>query len=131
MRNLFFTTTLVLLLFISCQSSEPVITDGMTTEDYFQRAQEAAERNNYELALNYYIKFKEAFPDNVEKNIWATYEMAIMHHKLGRDTRALELLNEVIVFYESAEAKKYTQAPRSLAERVKANIEKSLNISGS
>src|SRR4030042_2067217 len=83
----------------SCASEPPVFTDSMKPEDYFQRAQERAEKRDYSNAITYYYKCKEKFPDNLEKNIWASYEIAFLYHKMRDDAKAIELLDGVIALY--------------------------------
>jgi len=107
---------------LSCASQEPVFTEGMTPEDYFQRAQDAADKGHYELALKYYFKFKETYPDNLEKNVWASYEIAFIHHKMGNDAKSLELLDEVIALYSQDRASVLPKTVKVLADTVKQKI---------
>jgi outer membrane protein assembly factor BamD (BamD/ComL family) len=119
-------TVLVLIVCLlsssACQSTTPVFDSKMKPEDYFQRAQERADQSDYANALAYYYKFKEVFPNNLEKNIWASYEIAFVYHKMGNDAKSLQLVNELLALYEQDKNGVLPKAPKSLAEKVKDNI---------
>ncbi len=121
---------LLLLLIIplasSCSTSPDTIADSLTPPQFFQRAQEASDNGNYELALRYYATFKERFPEELERDLWASYEIAFLHHKMGKDERALELLDELLEQYALDASVAYPQGPRILAEKVKARLEEKL-----
>jgi tetratricopeptide (TPR) repeat protein len=119
---LLFLTAATALVIVSCASQEAVFTPGMTPEDFFQRAQDASDRGNFPLALKYYYKFKETFPDNLEKNVWASYEIAFLQHKMGNDATALQLLDEVIALYSQDRGSVLPKAVKALAENVKQRI---------
>ncbi len=112
----------VLLFIFSCQTQPTTIPDNLSPAEYFQRAQDASENENYRLALKYYEKFQKKYPDNLEKNLWASYEIAFLHHKMGDDKTAIELFDKLIDKYNSKDASKWPQAPKILAEKVKAKI---------
>jgi len=115
--------TTILLLSISCQSAKPEFSEDMTVDNYFQKAQEASERGDHQLAMEYYLKLKEVFPENIEKNLWASFEIAFLYHKMGKDEKALVLLEELIQLYNDNQTQDYPDGPLLLAERVKANIQ--------
>jgi len=98
------------------------ITSDMSPEDYFQKAQDASDRGNFPLALKYYYKFKETFPNNLEKNVWASYEIAFLQHKMGNDEKALELFDEIISLYTQDKSSVLPKAVLTLAESVKKKI---------
>ncbi|HEQ71242.1 MAG TPA: hypothetical protein ENN69_02035 [Spirochaetia bacterium] len=95
----------------------------MTPEDYLQMAQERADRGEYQIAIDVYYKMKETFPNNLEKNIWASYEIAFLYHKMGNDAKSLELLDELLTLYSQDQRNVLPKAPKILAEQVKSNIE--------
>jgi len=99
-----------------------VITGDMSPEDYFQKAQDASDRGNFPLALKYYYKFKETFPDNLEKNVWASYEIAFLQHKMGNDEKAIGLFDEIIALYTQDKASVLPKAVLTLAESVRKKI---------
>lgn len=107
---------------ISCQSGEPVYSSDMLPEDYFQKAQDRAEAGDYQTAVKIYYKMKETFPDNLEKNTWATYEIAFLQHKMGDDVKALQMIDELLSLYSQDKKNILPQGPKKLAEMVKDNI---------
>ena len=112
-----------LVALLSCASSPPTYTADMTPEDYLQMAQERADRGEYQIAIDVYYKMKETFPNNLEKNIWASYEIAFLYHKMGNDAKSLELLDELLTLYSQDQRNVLPKAPKILAEQVKSNIE--------
>jgi tetratricopeptide (TPR) repeat protein len=114
------------ILFISCATCELTFEEDMTPARYFQKAQLAAKNYCYDVAIGYYEKFREIYPNNIEKGVWAEYEIAVLYHKKGDDTKALELLNALLDRYQADTSRTLPDAPKTLALRVKANIEKSM-----
>jgi outer membrane protein assembly factor BamD (BamD/ComL family) len=112
----------VCLASFTCAGQAPVFDDTMTAQDYFQRAQDRADAGDYANAIAYYYKFKEKFPDNLEKNTWASYEIAFLHHKMGEDAKALVLLDELLSLYTQDKGQVLPKAPKLLAEEVKEKI---------
>lgn len=112
----------VWLALSACASQALVISDSMQPEDYFQLAQERAEKKDYAAAIAYYYKCKEKFPDNLEKNTWASYEIAFLYHKMRDDAKALVLLDELLSLYKQDKSRVLPQAPKLLAEQVRENI---------
>jgi outer membrane protein assembly factor BamD (BamD/ComL family) len=113
---------MMILSTTACQSASPVFDAKMKPEDYFQRAQERVDQGDFTNALAYYYKFKEVFPNDLEKNIWASYEIALLYHKMGEDTKSLKLLDELIALYTQDKTQVLPKAPKMLAEKVKDNI---------
>ena len=81
------------LLFIGCQSTVDPVEENLNKKEYFQRAIEAVDGRNFKLALRYYEAFTDKFPDDRDGNLWATYEIAFLHHKLGDDDKAVEMFD--------------------------------------
>jgi tetratricopeptide (TPR) repeat protein len=98
----------------------------MTPGTYFNKAQNASQKGCYEIAIQYYEKFQEAYPNNVEKGVWAEYRIAFLHHKMGNDELSLELLNALLNRYETDISGALPEATKTLALKVKANIEKKM-----
>ena len=119
--------TIIYLLFMlicfSCASSADLETGELSPAEYFQKANEAADTKNFQLAIKYYQAFKKRFPDDIERNLWAEYEIAFAHYKMGELENAIELFNQLIAKYDDANAAAgYPSAPKALAEKVKAGI---------
>ena len=114
---------LIAVLFsVSCQSTVDPSEENLNQKEYFQKAIEAADSGYYKLALRYYEVYSEKFPDDRDGNLWAAYEIAFLHHKLGDDKKAVELFDQLLDRYETEQG--LLPAPRILAERVKADIVK-------
>ena len=111
-----------------CSSVPEQIEEGLTPMEYFQQAQEASDAGRYELAMAYYEKFQQQYPEERDRNIWAEYEIALLYHKMGNDQLALDGLNALLAVYESGEEPDLPAGPKILAEKVKDRIEKKLSI---
>lgn len=110
-------------LLASCASSPDDLTGEITPAEYFQRAQEATASGDYRNAMAWYEAFRERHADEPtpgQQNLllWAEYEMAFLHHKMGDDLTAVRLLRELVQRYETPDAATYAPAPRILALRV-------------
>jgi outer membrane protein assembly factor BamD (BamD/ComL family) len=118
-----FACLILSILFASCAGSASPDVEGLTVAEYFQKAYEASDNKNYKLAIAYYKIFQENFPDQVERNIWAEYEIAFTYYKMGNNDRAIELLDALIAKYEEDAAGELPVAPKALADKVKAKIQ--------
>ncbi len=124
----FLPTILIACLALSlavCATSPDEIESGLSPAEYFQRAQEASDANRYELALAYYQKFQEEYPEELERNLWASYEIALLYYKMGQNRIAVEHFDALLAEYAAGDAD-LPQGPRILAEKVKARIEEQL-----
>ena len=106
----------------SCASQAPVIPDGLTAAEIFQRAQDAAGKGEYTLAISYYSLVPKNFPDDKEHGAWASYEIAFLYHKMGKNDTALTLLQQLLDQYGSA-GDTLPAAPKILAQDLKARLE--------
>jgi tetratricopeptide (TPR) repeat protein len=115
---------LVLLIVAGCQSTVDPKQLDLTPDQYFQRAIDASEKDNYRLALSYYEAFQAKFPDDLERNAWASYEIAFLYHKLGNDAKAIELFDKLLQRYADQKegSPQMPPGPRVLAQKVKGNI---------
>ena len=110
-------------LLASCASGPDDLNGEVTPAEYFQRAQEATAANDFSAAMAWYQAFRERFAGNPtpgQQNLllWAEYEVAFLHHKMGDNRTAVRLLGELIERYETPAAATYAPAPRILALRV-------------
>lgn len=123
------TTAILLLALIgavlfvaACRSAPPVVTEGLSAAEVFQRAQDAAEKGDSLAAIRYYEAFKEKRPDDLERVAWASYEIAFLYHKMKKNDTALVLLDQLLAVYAN-EGDGLPPAPRILAEKLKSRIE--------
>ena len=113
-----------LILFAGCRSTADPFELDLTRREYFQKAIEASDTNNYGLALQYYQAFQKKFPDDFSGNLWASYEVAFSYHKMGKDKQAAELFHALLERYEqlaegeNANERDIPLGPRILAEKV-------------
>lgn len=118
------TCLLLSVYFISCASSAVPEDKNLSAAEYFQKAYEATDNKNYKLALRYYELFQQKFPEDIERNLWAEYEIAFTYYKMGNTQKAIELFDKLIARYDGEEAAGWPPAPKALAEKVKATLEK-------
>ena len=84
-----------------CRTTVDPLEQELTPDQYFQRAIEASDRDNYRLAMRYYEAFQAKYPDDLQRNIWASYEIAFLHHKLGNDDKCIEMIDALLAKYEN------------------------------
>ncbi len=114
------------LLLFSCVGvpAPEDIPDTLTPMEYFQKAQDAvASRNDYDTALVYYNTFKERFPQDLQGNVEADYEIGFIHYKLGEYQQAKDILKSVVARYETEEAAKLKDWPLILSRKILARID--------
>jgi outer membrane protein assembly factor BamD (BamD/ComL family) len=111
-----------LALLASCAAEKPFSTEGLSAEEMFQRAQDAADKGNSQLAIDYYSAVPEKFPDDTAHGVWATYEIAFLDHKTGKTEEALALVNQLLDRY-TKEGDALPPAPQVLAQKLKARLE--------
>jgi tetratricopeptide (TPR) repeat protein len=105
-----------------CKSTVDPHEENISGEKLFQMAYEETDNQNYEKALLYYTIFQERFPEDIEGNLWASYEIAFLYHKMGNDKKAIKLFDELFQRYNEEDADFLPQAPKILAEKVVKNI---------
>jgi outer membrane protein assembly factor BamD (BamD/ComL family) len=110
------------LALVSCASQPPVIPDGLSAAEIFQRAQDAVGKGDYDLAITYYSLVPKNFPDDTEHGVWAAYEIAFLYHKMGKNGTALTLLQQLLDRYGTG-GDTLPPGPRILAQKLKARLE--------
>ena len=88
----------LVLLFAACETvpEQSDIPEDLTTQEYFQRAQEAVDQRYYETALVYYRTYLERNPDDVENRVAAQYEIAFLHYKMEDYDTAQRMFEELL-----------------------------------
>jgi outer membrane protein assembly factor BamD (BamD/ComL family) len=110
------------LLLLACATKPPIIPEGLSVTEIFQRAQDAADRSDYSLAISYYSLTAKNYADDTAHIVWASYEIAFLNHKMGKNDTALSLVNELLDRY-AKEGDALPAAPRVLAEKLKTRLE--------
>ncbi|MGA2974053.1 MAG: hypothetical protein ABSF77_01960 [Spirochaetia bacterium] len=111
-----------LVLCAACATETPVIPEGLSAVEIFQRAQDAADKGNYKLGIAYYSVIQKSYPDDIDHVIWAAYEIAFLNYKMGKYDVALSLVNDLLARYEK-EGDALPPAPRVLAQKLKTRLE--------
>jgi outer membrane protein assembly factor BamD (BamD/ComL family) len=109
----------------ACATKTPVATEGLSVIELFQRGQEAADKGSYELGISYYSLVEKSYPDDTDHGIWASYEIAFLYHKLGKNETSLSLINDLLAVYAGGD-ESLPPAPRVLAQKLKVRLEESL-----
>ncbi|MFP4067375.1 MAG: hypothetical protein ACLFS5_07710 [Spirochaetaceae bacterium] len=109
-----------LALFGACETvpERTEIPEDITVQEYFQEAQEAADRRHFQTALVYYETFIERHPDDLENRVAAEYEIAYLHYKMEEYDTAEEEFEDILARYESDEADQLPAWPQILAEKL-------------
>jgi outer membrane protein assembly factor BamD (BamD/ComL family) len=106
----------------SCSSGPAVIPAGLSAAEIFQRAQDATDRGDYPLGIRYYSVIETTYPDDINHRTWASYEIAVCYHKMGKDVMSLSLINDLLDRY-AKDTGTLPPAPRVLAVKLKARLE--------
>jgi outer membrane protein assembly factor BamD (BamD/ComL family) len=113
-----------LFVLAGCATTEEKDLATMGKAKIFQKAYEAMDVGDFKGALRYYTSFQQLFPDDLAGNLWASYEIAFLYHKMGDNARSIELFEELILKYKNENNATWPQAQRILAERVVGDIKK-------
>jgi outer membrane protein assembly factor BamD (BamD/ComL family) len=110
---------LVVALFLpACQTEIPEIPEDLSQPEFFQRAQDAADENEWEVALHYYETFIERFPEDEENVVAAEYEIAFIHYKMEEYRTSRQLFEEILDKYEEDEEGRLPAWVRILSEKI-------------
>jgi tetratricopeptide (TPR) repeat protein len=99
---------LSLIVLVGCATNVAKDLDSsVPIERYFRLAQEASDRANYALALNYYQKIYQDFPSQVAKITIAEYEEGFIYFKQRDYGRAVLLFEGVIARFNNPSYGRY------------------------
>lgn len=108
-------------IFTACKTipDPEEIEKDLTPAELFQLAQEEViERNNYKAAMVYYQTFLQRYPDDIQGQVIAEYEIAFLYHKMGEDETAIRLFEALLEKYEGPNADVLPQWPEVLSRKV-------------
>ena len=98
-------TLAVLALFcaitVSCASKPVVIPDDLTAAEMVQRAQEASDRNRYNVSLQYYETILQRYYYDMEYVCAAEYEIAFIHYKQKHYEQSKQGFNALLERYNT------------------------------
>jgi outer membrane protein assembly factor BamD (BamD/ComL family) len=110
-------------LFISACAAGPVnISDDLSPAELIQRAQEASDKNRYNLALQYYQALLDRNPTNIDLICAAEYEIAFIHYKQKKYDAAKEEFNALLLRYNTPDEELLPQEYKKLSNIVLERI---------
>ena len=130
---------ITLFLFSSCASMVN-ISEELSPAELIQRAQEASDRNRYNVAMQYYEALYQRNQTNLDLIITAEYEIAFIYYKQKKYDIARERFAGVLEYYNTPDEELLPQHFKRLSQivlqsidekeksRVKPSIEKTEDI---
>jgi outer membrane protein assembly factor BamD (BamD/ComL family) len=111
-------------LFISaCTSAAANISGDLSPAELIQRAQEASDKNRYNLALQYYRAILDRNFSNIDLVCTAEYEIAFIHYKQKKYTQAKEEFLTLLTRYDIPDEELLPQQFKKLSNIVLEQIE--------
>jgi outer membrane protein assembly factor BamD (BamD/ComL family) len=111
------------VLFVSACAAGPVtISDDLSPAELIQRAQEASDRNRYNVALQYYQAILERNTTNIDLTCTAEYEIAFIHYKQNKYDMAKEEFNNLLTRYNTPDEELLPQEYKKLSAIVLERI---------
>ncbi|MDR0730237.1 MAG: hypothetical protein LBF63_01115 [Treponema sp.] len=114
---------LLLALGLSACATVPQDIPELSAEELIQRAQEASDKNRYNLALQYYQALYERNQNSSDWTLTAEYEIAFIHYKQKKYAMAREELNALLSRYDNPDAELMPQQFKRLAIIVLESID--------
>lgn len=121
MRKLIF--LLVPIILLAACASTVKISENLSPAELIQRAQEASDRNRYNVAMQYYEALRDRNPHNIDLIITAEYEIAFIHYKQKKYSQAREGLNGVMEYYNTPDEELLPQQFKKLSQIVLQRID--------
>ena len=109
-------------LCIAACAGTAVISDELSPAELIQRAQEASDRNRYNLALQYYQAILDRYSINTDLICAAEYEIGFIHYKQKRYAEARAELNALLDRYTGPDEELLPQQFKRLATIVLERI---------
>lgn len=108
------------LSLMGCTTISTEFDEGVSPEIYFQRAQTAVDRNEFDTAMVIYRKFLDTGISDPYYVISAKYEIAFLHYKKGETQQAIDAFEELLrTYYADSVLQDQVPAwPRVLSQRL-------------
>ena len=116
------TALLAVFLFSACATTVN-ISEDLSPAEMIQRAQEASDRNRYNVAMQYYEALHQRNMTNLDLIITAEYEIAFIYYKQKKYDIARERLTDVLEYYNTPDEELLPQHFKRLAQIVLQSIE--------
>ncbi|HAP54636.1 MAG: hypothetical protein LWX23_06995 [Spirochaetia bacterium] len=110
------------LALISCATRLEPVPENASSAEIIQRAQERSDAYDWKGAQYYYRTLQERFPDDLNLQVTAMYELAFIEYKQGHYEAARAGLQEVLALYKKPEGASLPQTWKILAEKVMAKL---------
>jgi len=118
-----FAALVFVFIFYACASTI-TISEDLSPAELIQRAQEASDRNQYNVALQYYQALRDRNSNNIDLVITAKYEIAFIHYKQKQYEQAREEFNAVLEYYNGPDEVLLPQQFKRLSQIVLQSIDK-------
>jgi hypothetical protein len=115
-------TALSIFLFSACASTVNISGD-LSPAELIQRAQEATDRNRYDIALQYYDALYDRNRNNIDLVITAEYEKAFIHYKQKNYVQSRQELTALLKYYDTPDEALLPQHFKQLAQIVIQRID--------
>lgn len=120
---------LIVSLFLSCRSTDPMVGQDWNEEMFFKSAQESFDEDRLDNALFYYDVYLLRYPTNKQKAIAAEYEKAYIFYKWEEYDTAERYFNIILDRYANDPyAYMYPKAYLVLSEKVLEKIQAKRDI---
>jgi outer membrane protein assembly factor BamD (BamD/ComL family) len=126
MKHLFL--PLLALCFSACATGALNISEDLGPAELIQRAQEAMDRNRYNIALQYYEALRERNITNIDMVCEAEYEIAHIHYKQRKYVQAREEFYALLDRYDAPGGENLPPQFAILARKVLESITEKENI---
>jgi len=120
-RNILF-ALIIALLFFACVTTVD-ISDDLSPAELIQRAQEATDRNRYNIAKQYYEALYTRYRYNIDLVITAEYEIAFIHYKQHNYELAREGFHSLLQYYNTPDEALLPQQFKRLSHIVLARMD--------
>ncbi|MDR1804126.1 MAG: hypothetical protein LBQ94_11035 [Treponema sp.] len=111
------------LVVFSCATGPAVVPENLSPAELIQRAQEASDRNRYEVSLQYYQAIIERFPFDIDNIIAAEYEIAFIHYKQKQYETAKAEFNDLLERYNTPDEALLPPSFKILSLKIMEKIE--------
>jgi outer membrane protein assembly factor BamD (BamD/ComL family) len=126
-KNYYFLLILIIAPIFNACLSQAIIDDDMSPAELIQRAQEATDRNRYNIAMQYYQALYDRNQDNFDLVITAEYEIAFIHYKQKNYQLARREFNSLLEYYTIPDAELLPQQFKTLSQIVLQRMDEKEN----
>ena len=117
-------TVIALVLILgSCKTAPVVIPPDLDAPTLIQKAQEAADANNYKLAVRYYQSLIDHWKSDPSSLATGEYEIAFIALKQGDKAKAKELFTSLLAQYDAPGGDALPDRYKVLAKKLLAELQ--------